>query len=218
MILLVSEDRRFLELWRSLLREHLGPGDHAATCARLADALGLAERGRLSLCVVDTLSPLHTTLGADGELAQLARRARVLLARTEFSVAAEVAALSLGVAGSCAATLEPAELARIVEVVLKGGVWVSRQALPEMLLLLRQAAAPKPAANANPMLERLTPREREIAGLVAEGVANKVIAQRLGLSDLTVKAHLTAIFRKLGVPSRVKLALLLSALPSGASA
>ena len=77
MILLVSEDRRFLELWRSLLREHLGPGDHAATCARLADALGLAERGRLSLCVVDTLSPLHTTLGADGELAQLARRARV---------------------------------------------------------------------------------------------------------------------------------------------
>ena len=68
MILLVSEDRRFLELWRSLLREHLGPGDHAATCARLADALGLAERGRLSLCVVDTLSPLHTTLGADGEL------------------------------------------------------------------------------------------------------------------------------------------------------
>ena len=83
---------------------------------------------------------------------------------------------------------------------------------------MRQAAAPKPAANANPMLERLTPREREIAGLVAEGVANKVIAQRLGLSDLTVKAHLTAIFRKLGVPSRVKLALLLSAFTSEAPA
>ncbi len=218
MILLVSGDRRFLELWRGLTRPHLAPGDRTTTCAQIKDALDAAEHVRLTLCVVDVASVKNGTLGTESELAHLTRRARVLLARTEMSVAAEVSALSLGVAGSCGVALSPAELSRIVEVVLKGGVWVSRQALPEMLLLLRQAATPKPAATAQPVLERLTPREREIAGLVAEGVANKVIAQRLGLSDLTVKAHLTAIFRKLGVPSRVKLALLLSALPSGASA
>lgn len=56
---------------------------------------------------------------------------------------------------------------------------------------------------------RLTPREREVAAGVLEGKANKVIAAELGLSDNTVKMHLTQIMRKLKVTNRTQVVLLL---------
>jgi two-component system NarL family response regulator len=55
----------------------------------------------------------------------------------------------------------------------------------------------------------LTHREREIAALVAHGGSNKQIARRLAITERTVKAHLTEVFRKLGVADRLRLALLL---------
>ena len=57
--------------------------------------------------------------------------------------------------------------------------------------------APPPAGD-------LTAREREVLGLVAEGLANKSIAQRLGISEHTVKFHMNAIMGKLGVQSRTE--------------
>lgn len=51
----------------------------------------------------------------------------------------------------------------------------------------------------------LTKREREIVTLVCTGVANKIIARRLGISDGTVKSHLNQIYRKLGVQNRATL-------------
>jgi two-component system, NarL family, response regulator DevR len=53
----------------------------------------------------------------------------------------------------------------------------------------------------------LTPREREIAALVARGLSNAQIATRLGVTERTVKNRLTVVFHKLGVRSRVQLAL-----------
>jgi DNA-binding NarL/FixJ family response regulator len=53
-----------------------------------------------------------------------------------------------------------------------------------------------------PMVEELTPRETEVLSLVADGLANKAIATRLGVSDETVKFHLTSIFGKLAASNR----------------
>ena len=210
MFLIVSDDRRFVERWRSLLRTGSGTCDHTETRSSLKDALDLAEYERPQLGVIDLACKGSEVFAADGDLAKLARRVRLLLVRPEFSTADEIAALSHGVVGCCSESLSALELGRIVDVVLKGGVWISRHALPEMLGFLRKAASAKAARCRDGKLAVLTPREREIAGYVAEGVANKVIASRLGVSDLTVKAHMTTIFRKMGVVSRVQLALLLS--------
>jgi DNA-binding NarL/FixJ family response regulator len=57
-------------------------------------------------------------------------------------------------------------------------------------------------------LDSLTEREREVVGLIAIGMKNKEIALHLHISDITVRHHLTSIFRKLGVPGRQKLLLL----------
>ena len=60
------------------------------------------------------------------------------------------------------------------------------------------------------MLERLSPREREVPLLVARGLANKEIARELGLSQGTVKLHVHSIFLKLGVRIRCALILMMS--------
>ena len=64
------------------------------------------------------------------------------------------------------------------------------------------------ARRADPELARiasLTPREREVAGLVAEGLRNDEIAERLGINEKTVRNHLSEVFEKLGVAGRLKL-------------
>ncbi len=53
----------------------------------------------------------------------------------------------------------------------------------------------------------LSPREREVLGLVREGLANKQIARRLGITERTVKAHLTSVFARIGVTDRTQAAL-----------
>jgi DNA-binding NarL/FixJ family response regulator len=58
------------------------------------------------------------------------------------------------------------------------------------------------AADEDPIVEDLTPREREVLALVADGLSNKAIAGRLGVSDETVKFHLASIFGKLGASNR----------------
>ena len=58
-----------------------------------------------------------------------------------------------------------------------------------------------------PRQDELTERELDVLRLVAEGMANKQIARRLGISERTVKAHLTSVFQRLGVSDRVQAAL-----------
>ena len=64
------------------------------------------------------------------------------------------------------------------------------------------AAAPAQTLDDETAVESLTPREIEVLELVAEGLSNKVVATRLGISDQTVKFHLTSISGKLGAINR----------------
>jgi DNA-binding NarL/FixJ family response regulator len=69
------------------------------------------------------------------------------------------------------------------------------------------AAAPRPAAHGvTTPPQPLTPREIEVIAMLAEGLGNKVIAGRLGISDHTVKSHVASIFAKLGVSTRAEAA------------
>ena len=70
-----------------------------------------------------------------------------------------------------------------------------------------RARAARLAACPVPRQDELTDRELEVLRLVAEGMANKQIARKLGISERTVKAHLTSVFQRLGVSDRVQAAL-----------
>ena len=135
--------------------------------------------------------------------------ARVVLLTRSPDEREGIIALKAGARGYCDLEIEPGLLAKAVDVVLKGEVWVGRKLIPHLLEELASAAEQQRAASADRdhRLERVTPRERQIVELLSAGASNKDIAKRLDVTERTVKAHLTAIFRKLGISGRLQLAL-----------
>ena len=114
--------------------------------------------------------------------------------------------LRIGSDGYANTYMTPKMLVKAVEVVLLGEIWVGRRLMQQVLTLWRQAKKPSP-------LELLTDRERQVALLVAEGASNRLLAEQLGVTERTVKAHLTSIFRKTGIKDRTALAVRLSQQP-----
>jgi len=114
-----------------------------------------------------------------------------------------VQALKAGAAGVCPRDTSPELLRRAVRLVEAGEIWISRRVMVRLIeeLAVRNTMLPAVAGG-----ERLTPRESELAGLVARGASNKDIAQRLSISVKTVKTHLTRVFKKLGLSTRLELA------------
>lgn len=213
MSVLVTNRESFEKIWRGIL----DPRDGVVRCADIGSVKTLLGDCRHRLVVIDVGDP-SITKSAASVLTALVKQARVLLGGQKFSVDGELAALAVGVAGCCSPNLPAAELSTVVEVVLKGGIWVSKEALPILLSRLQAVATQHERPyELKPESQRfakgwsqLTPREREIASRVARGETNKEIARHLDISDATIKAHLTSVFQKLQVSGRLQLALLLS--------
>jgi DNA-binding NarL/FixJ family response regulator len=122
-----------------------------------------------------------------------------------------VFALLAGARGYCDRNLSASLIKKANEVVQRGEIWIPRSVVPLLLKRLTSVARGMRADPFRPSAETLGalgPREREIAQLVASGSNNKDIAIRLNVSEATVKAHLTSVFRKLNVSDRLRLALL----------
>lgn len=170
----------------------------AAIVSRPADALRLAR--------ADTV--VWVDAAESRWIAELraARPDLVLVALSLAPSATEaMAAFETGVRGYCHALAVPEMIRQVALVVINGGLWVGAD-------LMARAAGAVARASGSQMtlapLAGLTPREREVAIQVAEGASNKEVARRLDITARTVKAHMTAIFEKLGVRDRLQLVLL----------
>jgi DNA-binding NarL/FixJ family response regulator len=98
------------------------------------------------------------------------------------------------------------QLVNALHRVRDGEIWLTRSCLTQLIDEMA-ASHPLPAHLATAEgLDRLTEREREVVALIAQGMHNKAIASELGITDHTVRHHLTAIFAKLGVADRLELA------------
>lgn len=118
-----------------------------------------------------------------------------------------LAALAAGAAGYCSALTLPAVLRQVASVVEHGGVWVGPQLMRRLMQgLARQQDGSGPQAD----LSLLSQRERQVAEAAARGSTNKEIARVLGITERTVKAHLSAAFEKLGVRDRMQLSLVVN--------
>jgi two-component system nitrate/nitrite response regulator NarL len=97
---------------------------------------------------------------------------------------------------------------KCISSVYDGQVWANSGQLRLLLRALRAAAPVEPIrANSLPGVNLLTTRETQLANLVTEGLPNKEVARRLGLSEHTVSNYLFRIYNKLGLCSRVELVL-----------
>jgi DNA-binding NarL/FixJ family response regulator len=118
-------------------------------------------------------------------------------------------ALRAGASGFLLKDVEPADLLTAIRVVAGGEALLA----PRVTRRLIEAFATRPAAQLpedgrEGALDELTAREREVLGLVGAGLSNGEIAERLVLSPLTAKTHVSRLFMKLGVRDRAQLVVL----------
>jgi DNA-binding NarL/FixJ family response regulator len=162
-----------------------------------AEAVRAVPDARPDVILMDLVMPEGDGITAIRELTAAFPAGRVLVL-TSFSEDPHVyAALDAGAAGYLLKDVDPATLAGAIRDVHQG-----RPALhPEIASrLMRMSAPPRP--------RDFTPRERDVLRLVVEGLANKQVARRLGITEKTVKTHVSNILQKLGAADRTQAAVL----------
>jgi DNA-binding NarL/FixJ family response regulator len=137
------------------------------------------------------------------DLAESASPVRTIVLSDAVGTTKVSRAVQLGARGVVLKDSAPDMLFQSIESVLAGHVWIGREQVAEAPSALRKLEAARRSAKAF----GLTPRELEIVRAVVAGSTNKEIAEQSGISENTVKTHLTHIFNKLGASNRVELAL-----------
>jgi two-component system, NarL family, nitrate/nitrite response regulator NarL len=163
------------------------------------EALRLLEVDRPDLLLLDLSMP---GMGGLEALAHIDTTAvRIVLLTAEIRRPAVIQALQLGVRGIVLKESAAERLLEAIPKVMSGQVVIGEGVIEELVDAVRQPdrAGPRPYG--------LTDREREIVRAIGAGRCNKEIAQRLDISLQTVKHHLTSIFAKTGVTSRLELAI-----------
>jgi len=140
------------------------------------------------------------------ELANATTPVRTIILTAAIEKAQVAAAIQLGARG-----VVPKDAARDVWLerirnVIAGEYWVGREGVTDPVPVLRDRMG-RPCARSRGKPFKLTARELEVIERIVAGYTNKDMAQRFSISERTVKHHLTSIFRKLGVSSRLELVL-----------
>lgn len=118
------------------------------------------------------------------------------------------ALLARGARGYCHVAAAASQLRLVANTVGNGGFWLPTTLMRRVMQSAGGLVA-KSASARSVSLEELTKREAQVAQAVADGCSNREIAERLNISERTVKARLTSVFQKLNVRDRVQLALLM---------
>jgi DNA-binding NarL/FixJ family response regulator len=143
------------------------------------------------------------------ELMKSVGKARILLLTDEDDPEESLNAVRLGAMGLVHKNEAVDVLLKAIERVCAGEVWINRAMMARVIgglwnPVTAQTIQPNPEAL---KIAALTEREREVVSLIGEGLRNKQIAERLFISEITVRHHLTSIFDKLGVSDRFELAI-----------
>jgi two-component system, NarL family, nitrate/nitrite response regulator NarL len=165
-----------------------------------AEAMRLAEKYEPDVCLLDIAMPGGGGLNAARDITAAFPQTRVVMLTVSEDEDDLLAAMKAGASGYVLKGAAGSELAEVLRKVHAGDVYVA----PGLAWgLLREMSRPRSAP-----LDELTSREREVLELVAEGLSNQEIGDRLGLAEKTIKHYMTSILGKLRVRSRVEAALL----------
>jgi len=207
-ILLVDDHTLFRRgltalLSRDPLLQIVGDAADAGEAQRRAEAL------QPDVILLDNHLPGVNGVDALPALREAAPQARLIMLTISEDGEDLAAALRAGASGYLLKTMEGEALSRAIHRAMRGEPVVADEMTGKLVEVFRQAAAPAPpAAEALPQSGALSPREIDILRGIARGDSNKVIARDLGIAETTVKIHVQHILRKLGVSSRVQVAVI----------
>ncbi|GAA3209568.1 response regulator [Dactylosporangium siamense] len=167
-----------------------------------AHAIRLVEQTRPDVVLMDVRMPGLDGVAATAQLTGRPGAPRVIILTTYDLDEALYAALRAGASGFLLKDVRPADLVEAIRIVARGDALLAPSATRRLLDRFAAIDATPPAAHG--ALEQLTEREREVLMLLARGAANAEIAERLVVTEATVKTHVSSILRKLGVRDRVQ--------------
>ncbi len=174
-----------------------GDIDVVGTAANGAEAVDQARELAPDVILMDLSMPDVDGVEATRRLLADVPDRRVVVLTSFADQSIILSALDAGASGYILKDAAPDELIAAVRAAATGGAPLDPKVAR---VLLDHQRAPRPDA-------ALSSRERQVLDLVAEGLANKQIARRLGIAERTVKAHLTRIFQQIGVTDRTQAAL-----------
>ena len=204
MRVLLIDDHALFRIGLSELLERRGI-DIIAAVSGCEEGLQQVAETRPDVVLLDMRMPEMSGLDVLRRLRTAGRTMPVAMLTTSRDEADVIASLQNGAQGYLLKDMEPDDLIAALKRIVDGETVVAQELTGVLARALRGGTEP---AGTHPEIKGLTPREREILCLLAEGQSNKVIARNLGISDGTVKLHVKAILRKLRVHSRVEAAVL----------
>jgi DNA-binding NarL/FixJ family response regulator len=169
------------------------------------EAVKLAQSLSPDLLLLDPQMPRSDGLEALGRLNGLEEKLSTILLTAELDRDRLVEAVRLGVRGVVSKDASRELLLKAVRSVLAGQYWLGREEVADVVRSLLRTSPDLNGRNGRTPTLPLTPREREVVSAVVQGLSNREIAGRLSVSEDTVKHHLTNIYDKLGLSSRVEL-------------
>jgi DNA-binding NarL/FixJ family response regulator len=194
---LLAEDHSLVRAGLEQLLSKAGDLEVVGVAADGVEAVALAALHAPDVVLMDLVMPNLDGIEATRRIQQAGPNPPAVLVLTSFSDRARIiGALQAGAAGYLLKEAEPDELFRGV-----------RDAAAGRLTLAPRAARAMVDAPQEPVARQITEREREVLAHVHRGLSNKQIAYQLGITEKTVKAHLTRIFERIGVTDRTQAAL-----------
>ena len=176
--------------------------DVVTRCSDGEEALGAVRRARPDVIVLDVRMPRRNGIEVLREIHREQIPTRVVLLTAEISDEEVLEAVRLGVGGIILKEAAPRQLLQAVRLVAEGGELIDDTAVRRALdKMLRREAGVADATRV------LTPREIELVKMVGVGLRNKQIAEKLGISEATVKIHLHSVYQKLSISGRVELSI-----------
>jgi DNA-binding NarL/FixJ family response regulator len=197
---LVADDQPLVRSGFRMILEERSDLELVGEAGDGAEAIALTRELDPDVILMDVRMPGVDGVAATRRLIESGSRARVLVLTTFDLDEYVYAAIRAGASGFLLKDVEPNELVDAIRVVAAGNSLFGPAATER--LVARFAQEPEPAAVRS--LDDLTDREREILRLLATGLSNAELAQRLHLSETTVKTHVSAVLRKLRVRDRVQ--------------
>jgi len=166
------------------------------------EAVAVAERQRPDIILID-LDLGKASFACFGDLAAASRESRIIALADRNRIDDHPTAIELGAVGLLLKQ-EPSDmLTKAIRKVHEGELWLDRISTADVFRRMTRRRRFEDVEGAK--IATITKRERQVISLISEGLKNKAIAERLFISEATVRNHLTSILNKLGVSSRSEL-------------
>jgi two-component system, NarL family, nitrate/nitrite response regulator NarL len=203
-IVIADDHTLFRDALRAVLTTEAGFSVVAEACDGDDAVRQVVEHGP-DVLLLDLDMPRASGLDALRQLNASASGVRAVILTAAISNADVVTALTLGAFGVVLKDVVPSVLCDCVRSVARGTHWIGHEHVRDLVHALRRFQ-PAPAPSPTPA-ETLTPRELQVVAAVLDGATNRDIGADLSLSTQTVKNHLMKVYDKVGVSSRLELAL-----------